>query len=255
MKRARPPPGKPFASERRLGRALELYNHEAGAEMLRAKLNAAPQPLDDEAKMKIYDGLKIHLAAIAHVDPTGTHGYKVPGETATVIANDPATAASLHLWVNDSLQHVPPQRKRLCRWLPGTFVVTYGNKATACGVCGMGIRIEGPPQRTSWDPKPCTRYWQQPTGQKLCKICVVDRLRQKLGADDAEIKRRHQVLRANKMEMLHKAEVRLGWVIDRLDEDSGREDTGGEEEDDTTAKKVKVEEVAVFYEHTRGPLV
>ena len=39
------------------------------------------------------------------------------------------------------------------------------------------------------------------------------------------------------MEMLHKAEVRLGWVIDRLDEDSGREDTGGEEEDDTTAKK------------------
>ena len=58
------------------------------------------------------------------------------------------------------------------------------------------------------------------------------------------------------MEMLHKAEVRLGWVVDRLDEDSGREDNGGEEEDeDAAAKKVKVEEVTVFYEHTRGPLV
>ncbi|EOD18306.1 hypothetical protein EMIHUDRAFT_96057 [Emiliania huxleyi CCMP1516] len=85
--------------------------------------------------------------------------------------------------------------------------------------------------------KPTAKYWTQPTGKKLCKDCVVGRVRQKLGDDDAEIKRRFRAIFARKGHLLVKAGI-SGYVTFGYE----REDSAEEDEDEAKAKKAKTED-------------
>jgi len=223
-KRAQPSRGKPFASALRFNRALELFNHEIAAEHVAKKLAAAPQPLDVRTKLSLLDELKLFPAAMGVGQVV--FGGPPPGPGAFTDAE----AASIHLWINDKLECA--EFKKECRRLPGTFVANYGAKPWVCGLCNAPI-----PMANLGGWKPTAKYWTQPTGKKLCKECVVGRVRQKLGDDDAEIKRRFRAIFARKGHLLVKAGI-SGYVTFGYE----REDSAEEDEDEAKAKKAKTED-------------
>ena len=177
MKRARP--AKPArsvrerAAPRSRARALQPRGRrrdaacEADGEGLRRS---------DTTKMKIYDGLKIHPRGdrCELVDPTGTHGYEGPRRDGYRDRERPGdrrrargspvgdTIASSTNATAEELQSVPVAAS-------GTFVVTYGNKATSCGERRHGDPDRGGHAAESllWI-KPCKRYWQQRRARARC---------------------------------------------------------------------------------------
>ena len=224
--RPAPPRGKPFASNLRFCRAFEVFNHETAAELVQAKLAAAPQPLDDGIKLLVLDGLKLFPAAMGV-------GYTMFGAPPGPGAFDHSEAASIHLWLNDKLEC--SDFKTQCRRLKGTFVANYGGKPWDCGLCDANIPLA---DHGGW--KLAAKYWMQPTGKKLCKDCVIGKLREKLGDNDADIKRRFRAIFGKKNMLLQKAGVN-GYVTYGYE----KEDSGGDDDDDDDEgkanKKAKTE--------------